>query len=347
MIDLMDFFYGAEESYRRVWVSHNDLDGYGCFVVGDVLLRMTRNNKEIVHTNISKVNVGIPNDTLDVIKGYMLDHTMFLITDLRINRETIDYLIDNKCPFVVVDHHIWADDDYDRVKEYSPHSTISTAYSATKLLYNKFGYESAVRFGTKLENKLLEKYADSVSDYDTGNWGNWSKAGDKNVYTPALKEQLIFSRYRSNVLCVTYCKIMTKRFCADTNDERDDINKKLDGFADDAFSKIYDQYEIVMKNLMTTNLYENSVLVPFTVPFISVIAKKILEDNSKLNYLFYINPEYKMVGIRSLADHPELNCQEIGIKYGGGGHQHAAGFNLTSLDFYVSGGNAAFRFSPK
>lgn len=359
MINLMDFFFGTEESYlstSRIWITHNDLDGYGCLVVGNVLKRNAcvdhsfhydRDGKEMFQAVTKKINVGMPNAVLDVIKGYDPDRTMFLITDLRINRETIDYLINNKCRFVVVDHHIWTDEDYDTVKEYSPYSTISTKWSATKLLYNKFCYEAAVKFGAKVENKVLEKYADSVSDYDTGNWGNWSKNGPLNKYTPALKEQLIFSTYKTPFQRVTYCKMISKRFYTGVSDYvREHLITKLDGFAEEAFEKIYDQYEIVMKNLMTTDLYENSILVPFTVPFISVIAKKILEDNPKYNYLFYISPNYKMIGIRSSIEHPELNCQEIATKYGGGGHQRAAGFNLTSLDIYVSGGNASFRFTP-
>ena len=368
MINLMDFFFGtADNHYRtaRIWITHNDLDGYGCLVVANVLTQNAyanhsfdydRDGREMFPIQAKKLNIGTPNMALNHVKAYEPDHTMFLITDLRINRETIDYLINNKYQFVVVDHHVWTDEDYDTVKEYSPYSVISTKYSATKMLYNKFGYESAVRFGVKLENEGLEKYADNVSNYDTGNWGNWSKRDlghlakigfANNKYTPALKEQLIFSNHKTPFQRVTYCKMVAKQFYTGVDDNvKERLDKELYSLAEKAFDKIYEQYEFVMKNLMTTDLYENSILVPFSVPFISVIAKKILEDNPKFNYLFYISPEYKMIGIRSSIAHPELNCQEIATKYGGGGHQCAAGFNLTSLDIYVSGGNASFRFTP-
>lgn len=356
MINLIDFFYGDDDVGKmsnmitdRIWISHNDLDGYGCMTVGNVMIRLSITNLKR-RTSYNRLhNVGVPNEVISVLKEYDPKVKMFLITDLRINRETIDYMINNGYRFIVIDHHIWSEDDYNTVMEYSPYSVISQNESATKLLYDAFCSAVSEHFGKDVSYSELDNYATAVSKYDRGYWGDWGRINGLNKCSQALMEQLIFSDFKSKDSCWLY-PISMGRYIYDhkgTVHTHDEATKaRFKEIVNKAFDRIYDQYEIVKKNLMVTDLYNKSLLVPFTVPFISVIAKKILEDNPKFNYLFYISPEHKMIGIRSSIDHPELNCQEIATKYGGGGHPRAAGFNLTSLDLYVSGGNAAFRFTP-
>ena len=50
-------------------------------------------------------------------------------------------------------------------------------------------------------------------------------------------------------------------------------------------------------------------------------------DHPEVPVLFIMNNKHNSISVRSSEkNHPELNCRDIAVMYGGGGHKNAAGF---------------------
>ena len=348
----------------RIHVSHNDMDGLGCFVVEDVYRTLVL--KKTAHGIIHAVTVSRPdevNDTL-VNKITALENEgklkpdqsiMILVTDLCPDPTVFKNLLGKgyDLTFCVIDHH-QNHRGYDKIVAedlvLNPRGSylIDTKECATKLIsrsmYAMFHCQLNAT-ATEKENALLT-FVQAVDRFDTGNWGEWANLDAKDVDV-SVKEQLIFASYRRDEK-ENYWVVERAGFildCCGLNDITrwtDVVETELKALMDE-----YRKFKDDMVNMSEHNvpLFTATIggkqyafadrtidvhgVVVENRPSIknfSLISRQILEEYPFIDILVVIDCNRNAVELRSGRNGPDVS--KIAHFNGGGGHPRAAGFPL-------------------
>lgn len=318
-----------------IHVTHIDMDGYGCSVVLAVAKAIGIIPATVDHHTI---NVGYPGALVEAVEKFTAEHPEtetwpLLITDLNINNGILDYLEETGVKFVVVDHHVTGTDLIDRVKDLSPGSRIFTDCSATRLLFNSIGFYGS-RFTTPTDMPVIEHlndYTAAVSNYDTGHWGSWNADSILSTHA-ALREQLLFMGTPAD----DYVAEVTKQIMLNTNRDlysMDAVNRQ--------FNMLATYQHLFNSNLMEVDpdcldkgpaRINKAVAIPITLPYISIISKKYLEEHRDVDVLIILGNKHGNISLRSI----DFNVQQLAAAYGGGGHPRAAGFPIENMELTVS-----------
>lgn len=325
--------------HNFIHVTHTDMDGYGCSVVVAVAKEagLIRDGVEY-HT----INIGYPGKFVEAVEDFTAEHPEtatwpILITDLNANDQMIDYLEETGVPFALIDHHVTDMDLVTRIKGLSMATRISTLDSATRLLFNQCEFYSIGPYYSNIVS-ALDDYTLAVSKYDTGNWGSWNAENILST-SDALREQLLFMGTPAD----DYVSEVTKQIVHDTN---------RDLYSMDAVNR---QFSLLAtyQNLFNSNLMEvdpdcldkgpvritKAMAIPITLPYISIISKKYLEENHDVDVLVILGNKHGNISLRSV----DFNVQQLAAAYGGGGHPRAAGFPIENMELSVSFGRRGRR----
>ena len=324
--------------HNFIHVTHNDMDGYGCSVVVAVAKEAGLIRDVEYHT----INIGYPGAFVEAVEDFTAEHPEtatwpLLITDLNANDQMIDYLEEVGVPFVLIDHHVTDMKLVARINALSMATRISKLDSATRLLFNQCGFYNLGSYYRNLVTNL-DYYALEVSKYDTGDWGNWN-ADNILSTTDALCEQLLFMGTPAD----DYVSEVTKQIVHDTNRNlysMDAVNRQ--------FSLLATYQYLFNSNLMEVDpdcldkgpvRVTKAMAIPITLPYISIISKKYLEENRDVDVLIIIGNKHGNISLRSI----DFNVQQLAAAYGGGGHPRAAGFPIENMELSVSFGRRGRR----
>lgn len=325
-----------------IHVTHTDMDGYGCSVVLAVAKAIGIIPPAVdYHT----INIGYPGAFVEAVEKFTAEHPEtetwpIVITDLNINNGILDYLEETGVKFAVVDHHVTSDDIIDRVRAMSSSWCINTVASATRLLFNMLefcGRRGVAPTALPAIDRMID-YTTAVSKYDTGNWGDWN-ADNILSTSAALREQLLFMGTSAD----DYVSAVTKQIVLDTN--RDLY----------AMEPVKQQFNMLAtyQYLFNSNLMEvdpdcldkgpvrinKAMAIPITLPYISIISKKYLEEHRDVDVLIILGNKHGNISLRSI----DFNVQQLAAAYGGGGHPRAAGFPIENASLTVSFGRRGRR----
>lgn len=334
-------FHMINELFQNnfIHVTHTDMDGYGCSVVVAVAKETGLIRADVEYHTI---NIGYPGKFVDAVEEFTAKHPEtatwpILITDLNANDQIIDYLEETGVPFVLIDHHVTDMKLVTRIKALSMASRISTLDSATRLLFNQCGFYNLGAYYHNIVTNL-GYYTLEVSKYDTGNWGSWN--ADSILSTSAaLREQLLFMGTPVD----DYVAEVTKQIMLNTNRDlysMDAVNRQ--------FSLLATYQHLFNSNLMEVDpdcldkgpvRVNKAMAIPITLPYISIISKKYLEEHRDVDMLIILGNKHGNISLRSI----DFNVQQLAAAYGGGGHPRAAGFPIENMELTVSFGRRGRR----
>lgn len=261
------FVTETDKRVKRIHISHDDMDGYGCNIILECALRLlnTASESPITHVNISK-----PTDFEDTVgnlintmiqQGFDIEHEMIAIlaTDLgSIDPDFFtDVIMDHfgvSLYYVVLDHHtpiyqnreptstISVDDITRPNGWYFVYPGLCSTFALNDIvcrLYSAYTEHKLLAIddqrNSKLMSAVLTEFADSVNRYDTGIWGEWVDHG----LTPKKIEE-IPDEIKLNMI-FSYMN----EYGIDPTDEFTDFLFKFGIDADlrDKYSQmVYDQY---------------------------------------------------------------------------------------------------------
>ena len=209
----------------RMHVTHSDLDGIGCVTVRKAALPADTPDKYTVYTYY----VDRPADVNDNIMGWIDEHiqsghitpgmeVQILVTDLS----GVDFSLFNRIEFkygilnitvvgIVIDHHVHTKEEM-LIANFINSSVNSSGWPKFNVAidYEKFNDDpvmpmsSTLQLASHLDYAIYEKnpdiydmvihFANAVSQYDTGNWGEW-ECEDYEDVDDSVKLQLCFNEY--------------------------------------------------------------------------------------------------------------------------------------------------------
>lgn len=317
-----------------IHVTHTDMDGYGCSVVVAVAKAAGLIRADIEYHTI---NIGYPGKFVDAVEEFTSKHPEtatwpMLVTDLNASDQIVDYLEETGVPFVLIDHHVTDMKLATRIKGLSMATRISTLDSATRLLFNQCGFYN---LGTYYSNIVaqLDNYTWAVSQYDTGNWGSWDAENIRLTSEP-LREQLLFMGSDTE----EYVADVTKQIMLDT--DRDTLGMEP---VKHQFGLLATYQRLFNANLMEVDpdaldkgpvRVNKAMAIPITLPYISIISKKYLEEHRDVDVLIILGNKHGNISLRSV----DFNVQQLAAAYGGGGHPRAAGFPIENVSMSISFG---------
>lgn len=300
-------------------ITHTDLDGVGCAILGELAFG---DNINVEYADYHNVNDIITN-FLDADTHIFYDKVF--ITDISMNKEVaerIDSLPEDiKCKFILLDHHKTA-------------NWLNDYKWATVSVDGKLGLES----GTNLFFEYLvmegffikERYRDALSlfvekvrRYDCWEWK--TKYND----TESLKlNNLLWMFGREKFVTDMLDKLLkTDPLVVSEGswlEMFNDIDKAI-LHLDEEKANAY----IYKKNrqLRKVSFGGNYVGVVFAEQYVSQLGNDLSELNPDCDYIAIIDMGNKKVSLRTVHNTIHLG-EEVASKFGGGGHQKASGFEF-------------------
>ena len=318
-----------------IHITHNDADAVGCAVALTMLDRMINYSNDTYFCTVGTQD-DVLNKALDeLIESKEIEYIKsIVISDLSLKVETCKRLMDIAFEYDIrllgVDHHETNDlgEKYswwhvaNTYPELKGDRQVSAAYLLFLLLLKCFGTDSYLK--TMSFYNLL-KVIEMISDYDTWEWRRHPEHPDDEI-----KEDIV------SIICKEYgpremYKMIIVHFT------KKDYNGKL---FPDAFYDIY-KLNITKRDryLSTLDTVARVLVTEGNINCAMLISENDF-NNAGAGYLYnslYIDmvaviyPSTCRIGLRT--DRDDINVAEIAKKYGGGGHQKAAGFKLSEKDF--------------
>lgn len=278
--------------------SHNDLDGYSINVIARYY------NLKVDIKNIN--NKLVDSELLRFFESpEYLKYKKVFLCDIYPSPEMAEYIDKNIDNFVLLDHHQTGEflNQYSWATVKSKIGNKSTC--ATELFYN---YLIEKRIAKK--NDLIDIYVESVRLFDTGDYMRYEY---DNKYVPQELSTLFFIYFRN------YWRHMVP------NLKKDYILSYGDK---DVTTNMLTKIQMYSKQKQNELFFMNFEGIKTGVFFIeeSLYISKVLSD------IHILYPEIKMFmfvnvpNTISLRSFGEINVSKIAEKYGGGGHEMAAGF---------------------
>lgn len=287
-------------------LTHNDLDGVGCYIVANIMLpsHYKIDVTYCTHSNIKEMTSETILHLDEYEKVYMTD---IVVYDSYIQQF---FTPEVASKFVIIDHHKTA---VELNKYEFAHVSVEkngVLMSGTYLFYK---YLKEIY---NVSNRKLERFVENVRAYDT--W-DWKKNG--------------------NQLAKTTNDLM---YIKGINDFAEDMIDAVANTEDDLFLKETDwillKYETQKlvnyikskeKDIIDFRLGDNYHLgVVYAEQYVSDLGNQLALQHPEYDAIAIIGA--KTVSLRTIRD--DIDVSEIAKQYGGGGHQKAAGFLIESMD---------------
>ena len=280
--------------------THTDLDGIGCAV----LAKYYNPDIEVEYCDYDNVNEKV-NKFLD--KSIPLGD--LYITDISISDEVAQRIDNTPTDFLLLDHHATALDlnkySWCTVKTVDENTGIQTC--GTELFYNLL-----IDYGYLSRSNRLDKFVETIRDYDT--W-RWATLGKKGMLSKNLNDLFhIYGRDYFVDWCIDSLQSNTFPDFGTTEEtllriRQDEIN----GY-------------VGKKNqeLFTLPLCGKVCGVVFANKFISELGNRLCKLHPEIDFVAMIDVESCTVSYRTIKDDIDLG-QDVAKLFGGGGHPKAAG----------------------
>lgn len=278
-------------------ITHNDLDGIGCYVVAKYFIEEEIDVSYCSYKNVNEV-------ALETIKN-IDKYSKVFITDISVTEEVAKELDKFKDKVRLFDHHptaLFLDDYY--VWALVKTDGISGKTCGTELFFN---YLKAGEFN--ISEVVLEVFVDMVRRYDTWEWKELNDLQSKQL------NDLMY--------------IVGKEEFAEDMIYKTRHNYKLFGEVDKRILELrqneIDRYvEKKDKNIIEVDVLGYKAGVVIADNFVSELGNKLSERHPELDFIAIVNQE--TVSYRTVKD--DVNLSEVAKVFGGGGHPKASGSQI-------------------
>jgi len=373
----------------KVHVTHWDLDGWGCVVALEMIRRESPFGGENLSGDPELIICQNPQSVAEDLRKHITqsleprgyergkDLLEVLVTDLCPNPQIFVDLANegHKICYGIIDHH-QNRHNYTALKtngiQMFPNMVyVNTEVSATLHMANfawlinreadgcgdipswvEITMDDYPGPNENLNNLVL--WANQVSLYDTGNWGEWYGDSVEDVDS-TVAEQLYFARMsRSKVtlrerpedLWVEWVLRRLVRdpeawehFEAEVEAERRTLMDEYEWFVEHMTDLSVTRDNVVfeypdasgrMRSAVQENYEVKGVVLPgdegFTLRHFSLISRQVLRSDPSLDILVTVNHRRNSVDLRTVRD--DIDLSKIAVRNGGGGHPKAAGFPI-------------------
>ena len=281
-------------------ITHDDMDGIGCAIVGKLLLQ---EELDINYCNYNNVNEVVTN----AVENHEL-YSKIYITDISVNEEVAELLETIKDKIILLDHHLtttWLNKyDWATVCDYDEKEV---KVSGIYMLYNLL--TSKPILGLELINNSLSTFVRLVRLYDTWLWK------EVNYKEPKQLNDLFLMMGRDEFINMVTNKI----YLNDTN-FIDATNTYLLKIRQMEINNYIDEKE---KTLTPKTVRSYEVGVVFAEQFISEMGNVLSERHPEFDLIAMIDIGKNKISYRTVKD--DVNVGEFATIYGGGGIKKASG----------------------
>lgn len=301
-------------------LSHNDLDGVGC----GILAKLAFNDKVKIRYN----SITALDREIEFFLEKDQQKTFLFITDLSPNEENEKRIHDYYQAtgnVQLLDHHKTAlhfnQYEWGKVLIEDEQGFLTSATS----LY----YQYLVIHGLLEKTEAVSEFVELVRQYDTWEW-------EKNGNLQAQRLNALFFL----VSIEEFEEKMLERLKTSDHFDFDDFEKKILSMEEEKTERYIRRKK---RELIQTTLGEYYAGVVYAESYLSELGNELGKENQHLDYIAMINMGSKKISFRTIHDHIDVSA--IATKYGGGGHQKAAGCSLTE-EAYKQYVVATFHIEP-
>ena len=281
--------------------THLDLDGIGCAILAQLTFGK---NVDITYCNYDEVDVLVREYISKIDKG----HDTCFITDISIKDDLASEIErEYKNNFKLFDHHKTALD----LNKYD--------WCVVETMNNKKGLQTC---GTELfyeyliEHKYLKEdvkdFVKLVTNYDT--W-RWTEVGNMGLISKKMNDLLyLYGRDEFVKWCLDKFKSRKSFLRFDKEDEL------LLQFNQKEIDKYIDSKE---KEMIISCDGEYKYGVVFAEKYFSELGNELCTRNLNLDYVAMVNVGTYSISYRTIKEN--IDVGQVAKRYGGGGHQKAAG----------------------
>lgn len=329
---------------RLAVVSHTDMDGYASSYLLDILLREV-SKFEVEFYNVDYADIV---KTLEELATNELDYTGVLITDLPMNEPVIDFLTDYSLELgstvTIIDHHTLCEYDALRLK----------ALENVKLFHNIsrsaafLTYEFVSDLGVDIEH--IKGFINTVSAADIFDMSSTNEfyIGRHNVQVFGSFLNIMTSVVGHEYLSMPIKPLFTAfekaiRF-HNPGDSMSQYEDSLKRFIQSEFSIAEDRdfsgdTVLTIFSEMAAQIVQSKSAIKEIAGRKVLVVKQMLNSTLTFAILYRTNPDVDIIfmrkgcGVEMRMDtgrNPKINLGEFAQTQGGGGHQGAAGFPLSS-----------------
>ncbi|MDI0267862.1 DHHA1 domain-containing protein [Clostridioides difficile] len=287
-------------------ITHNDLDGVGCYIIANYILH---EQIEVNYCNYKNVN-DVVLDTLEKHDKY----EKVFITDISVNKEVAKKLDKIKDKIQLLDHHPTALflNNYDW-------ANVEIECSKSKTCGTQMLFDYLKRDYNNLSESTLKCFIELVRRYDTWEW--------KDKYNDLDAKHLNDLMYIIGI--EDFIIDMLTKIDKNT-DLFDKLSLKLLEIKQKEIDRYVDEKD---KTIMVKEILGYNAGIVFAENHISELGNRLSELHPELDFIIIINRE--IISYRTIKDN--INLSKIAKIFGGGGHPKTSGSQIDEccIDNYI------------
>lgn len=288
--------------------THNDLDGVSCGIIAKLAL-----GEDVI---VSYNSIGRLNQSVETFLEQATTDDILLVTDLSVNEENegrISQFVADGGKALLIDHHKtslhlnahpWASVT---VKQEDEKLT-----SATSLFY-----EYVVKQNLFTQSENIGEYVELVRQYDTWEW-------EANANIDAKRLNDLFFMFSIE----EYEEKILNRLALDDSFDFDEVEQTLLKVEE---SRVDRYIKRKKREVYQVAVGPHVAGVVHAESYHSELGNELSKEYSHLDYIAIMMVGGKRMSFRTI--HDDIDVSEVAGKYEGGGHQKAAGCNLTEKAF--------------
>jgi len=281
--------------------THTDLDGVGCAILAMLAFG---SEVDIDYCNYNEINDRVN----DFIVTELESDDMVHITDISVSDELASEIDSNSDQFYLFDHHPTALDlnKYNWCKV-----TIEDASTGLKTSGTELYYKWLVETGYLDENDTLNRFIETIRDYDT--W-RWSTLGDVGIICKQVNDLLyLYGRDEFITWCISQIYDTTFPVLYAADKLVLDLKQK----------EIDDYVESKDKQIFTSPMCGKVCGFVFAEKYFSELGNRLCKLHPEIDFVAMIDMN-GTVSYRTVKDDIDLG-KDVASLFGGGGHPKAAG----------------------
>lgn len=286
--------------YYKIF-THNDLDGYSI----NVLCQFYNIRADIKNIN----NKNVDTELMNFLEYPHPQYDEILLCDMYMSNEVAEFIDQNIDNFRLIDHHKTGE----YLNKYS-WATVNSTLNGRPTCATELFYKYILRNEHLLSSRLMDEYTESVRLFDTGEYMR-GKYNPKYIPTElSIMFYLYFRSYHKHIF-----ENIKNGYILSYNDKevtRNFINKMT----------IYSRNK--QKDIKVINFegYKTGVFFVEEPIYISKVLIDAKQQNPDIDIFMFVN----VLNSISLRTFKDINLSIIAEKYGGGGHEMAAGLPYKS-----------------
>ncbi|WP_026694312.1 DHH family phosphoesterase [Peribacillus kribbensis] len=289
-------------------LTHNDLDGVGCGILGKLAFG---DQIDVRYNSIASLNRQVE----QFLEKKDVSQTL-LITDLSVsekNEEAVEEFFRNGGQVTLIDHHVTAI----HLNQYewgfvAVEDEEGRPASATSLFYQ---YLMTHEFLTG--SRAIDEFVELVRQYDTWEWERLANQDAKRLND--LFFMLSFEEFEEK---------MTRRLLENEQFGFDELETKL---LDIEENKIERYIRRKKREVYQTFIEGDCAGIVHAESYHSELGNELMKEFNHLDYIAIVMVGGKRISLRT--SHDDIDVSKIAGRYQGGGHQKASGCNLTQEGF--------------